>query len=111
MTPPQVVTMSAEWDGSKGKETLRGRLADLGNVERVEVGFQYRVKKDGTDLSERTEPWTDLPLSARTESGEFSYSLDSLSPNRDYEFRAKVKHPLLTTYGQEKTFRTAEKAR
>jgi alpha-L-fucosidase len=75
------------------------------------VGFQYRLKKDGTDLSERTEPWTDLPTIARTATGEFEYSLSGLAPNRDYEFRAQVQHPLLTIYGQEKTFRTSETPR
>jgi alpha-L-fucosidase len=83
----------------------------MGNVERVEVGFQYRVKKDGTDLSERIEPWTDLPTSPRTTTGGFTFTAEALAPNREYEFRAQVKHPLLTTYGQEKTFRTSDTAR
>jgi alpha-L-fucosidase len=73
------------------------------------VGFQYRVKKDGTDLSEKTEPWTDLPLAPRKATGEFSYDLANLTANRDYEYRAVVRHPLLTMYGQERTFRTAVK--
>jgi alpha-L-fucosidase len=111
MKPPAVVTESAEWDGRSGNETLHGSLADMGGVERVEVGFQYRVKKDGTDLSERIEPWTDLPTTQRTSTGEFTFTLKSLAPNREYEFRAQVKHPLLTTYGQEKTFRTSDVAR
>jgi alpha-L-fucosidase len=111
MKPPSVVTGIAEWDARTGKETLHGSLADLGNVERVEVGFQYRVKKDGTDLSERIEPWTDLPTTARTATGEFTFTLEGLTPSREYEFRAQVKHPLLTTYGQEKTFRTSNAAR
>ena len=75
----------------------------------VQAGFQYRVKKDGTDLSERIEPWIDLPLAARTATGDFSYALENLSADREYEYRAVVRHPLLTTYGQEKTFRTASK--
>jgi alpha-L-fucosidase len=111
MQPPAVVTGAAEWNPRGGNETLHGRLTDMGGVERVEVGFQYRVKKDGTDLSERIEPWTDLPTSPRTATGEFTFTLGSLIPNREYEFRAQVKHPLLTTYGQEKTFRTSEGSR
>jgi alpha-L-fucosidase len=83
----------------------------MGNAERVEVGFRYRAKKDGTDLSERIEPWTDLPTTARTTAGEFIFVLEGLTPNREYEFRAQVKHPLLTTYGQEKTFRASDAAR
>jgi alpha-L-fucosidase len=86
---------------------LEGQLTNLGGVKSVEVGFQYRVKKDGTDLSERTEPWVDLPTVAQTGTGNFSYALGGLAANREYEFRAMVKHPLLTLYGQERTFRTA----
>jgi alpha-L-fucosidase len=107
MQPPQVLTSRAEWNPQTATENLYGSLSNLGNVEQVEVGFQWRLKKDGTDLSERTEPWTDLPLAARTGIGEFTYPLPGLVPNHEYEFRAQVKHPLLTVYGQEKTFRTS----
>jgi alpha-L-fucosidase len=106
MTPPEVATVRAEWNASSGTETLYENLVAMGNAHQVEVGFQYRIKKDGTDLSERIEPWTDLPANSRSAPGEFTYSLPALTPNREYEFRAQVKHPLLTMYGQEKTFRT-----
>jgi alpha-L-fucosidase len=106
MRPPEVVTSGAVWKSETGSELLQGRLTNLGNVASVEVGFQYRVKKDGTDLSERTEPWVDLPTVAQTATGNFSYVLGGLAANREYEFRAMVKHPLLTLYGLERTFRT-----
>jgi alpha-L-fucosidase len=106
MTPPQVTTLGAEWNAASGLETLHGNMANMGKAEKVETGFQFRLKKDGTDLSERTEPWTDLPTSERTATGGFEYVLHGLTPGRDYEFRAQVKHPLLTIYGQERTFRT-----
>ena len=104
--PPQVSTAGAEWNPATSAETLHGNLANLGDVEQVKVGFQFRVKKDGTDLSERTEPWTDLPTTTRVNRGEFVYTLSGLLPDHEYEFRAQVQHPLLTMYGQEKTFRT-----
>lgn len=107
MTPPEVTTSRAEWDAAARVEMLHGSLVNLGNVPSVEVGFQFRVKKDGTDLSERTEPWTDLPLAPRTGPGEFTYELNGLAPDREYEFRARVKHPLLTMFGVEKAFRTS----
>lgn len=107
MTPPKVTTLRAEWNPAAAVEMLHGSLDGLGNVPQVEAGFQFRVKKDGTDLSERTEPWTDLPVTARAATGEFTYSLSGLTPGRDYEFRAQVRHPLLTVYGVEKTFRTS----
>ena len=106
MRPPDVSTARAEWNSQSKTETLYGSLANLGNVEQVKVGFQYRVKKDGTDLSEKTDPWTDLPVALRSTTGDFQYSLRGLLPNKDYEFRAQVKHPLLTMYGQEMTFHT-----
>jgi alpha-L-fucosidase len=104
LTPPAVLTMGADWSASTSTAILHGRLTNPGSVERVEVGFQYRLKKDGTDLSEKIEPWIGLPLSPRTSIGEFSFELKNLIPNRDYEFRACVRHPLITMYGQEKTF-------
>lgn len=104
LTPPAVLTLGADWNASTSSAILHGRLTNSGNVERVEVGFQYRLKKDGTDLSEKIEPWIDLLLSPRTSIGEFSFELKNLTPNRDYEFRACVRHPLITMYGQEKTF-------
>lgn len=108
MRPPQVSTLHAQWNSPTGTETLNGSLIEIGNVEQVKVGFQYRVKKDGTDLSEKIEPWTDLPTSERTAAGGFVYSLTGLTPNHEYEFRAQVQHPLLTMYGREKTFRTSD---
>ena len=96
----------ADWDPATGAATLHGRLDNLGNVQKVEAGFQYREKKDGTDLSEKIEPWIDLPLIPRTSTGEFTFKLEHLTPRRDYEYRARVRHPLITMYGQEKTFHT-----
>ncbi len=105
LAPPAVVTEGVEWNTAAGTATLTGRLTGMGNVEEVEVGFQYREKKGGTDLSEQTEPWTDLPGAAQRAPGEFRYNLHGLTPNRPYEYRARVKHPLITVYGQERTFR------
>src|SRR4051794_9244769 len=85
-------------------EVLAGRLRDLGKAPAVQVGFQYRLKKGGTDLSEKTEPWSDLPLAERSTPGEYSVSIPKLEPGREYEFRAVVRHPLIEMYGVEKSF-------
>jgi alpha-L-fucosidase len=106
MTPPEVITSKSDWDAAKRVEVLTGTLANLGEAKEVQAGFQYRVKKDGTDLSEKIEPWIDLPLSTRGSTGDFSFDLENLTANRDYEYRATVRHPLITMYGQEKTFHT-----
>lgn len=105
LTPPEVLTTGADWSGG-ASANLRGRLASLGNVQQVEVGFQYREKKGGTDLSERTEPWTDLPGQNRTSPSDFTYTMQGLTAGRVYEYRARVRHPLITMYGEEKTLRS-----
>lgn len=107
MYPPQVSTLGADWNPERRVAVLHGKLTELGSAGELKVGFQYRIKKDGTDLSERIEPWTDLPAVARTATGAFEVQVGGLEPNREYEFRAQVQHPLLTLYGQEATFRTA----
>ena len=67
------------------------------------------MKKETVRISpEKIEPWTDLPRVARTSTGEFTYPLQGLAANRDYEYRASVHHPLIIMYGQEKTFHTAQ---
>jgi alpha-L-fucosidase len=107
MTPPEVQTTASTWNGTAAVETLRGRITNLGDAQKVDVGFEYRPKRDGTDLSEKTEPWIGLPLSTRTSTGEFAFELKGLASDREYEFRARVHHPLMDMYGHEKTFRTA----
>jgi len=117
LSPPEVQTAGAQWDAASGTAVLHGKLLNLGgvnqgNVNQVEVGFQYREKKGGTDLSEKTEPWTDLPGVARGATGDFQYSLGGpggqrLPAQKVYEYRARVKHPLITMYGEERSFQTA----
>src|SRR5262249_45382628 len=42
LAPPEVQTGSARWDAATGTATLSGKLLNLGKVNQVEVGFQYR---------------------------------------------------------------------
>jgi alpha-L-fucosidase len=104
LTPPEVTTVDAQWNAATHTAMLRAHLVAMGNVPTLEVGFQYREKKGGTDLSEKTEPWTDLPGTQSSTPGDFSYALSGLAPDRPYEFRARVRHPLITMYGEEKSF-------
>ena len=92
LKPPQVVTLD------RSGRTVRGELLSMGDASQLETGFEYRPRKGLTDLYERTEPWRALPLSPRSSPGVFSGEL----PEGDWEYRAVVKHPLLTLYGAEK---------
>jgi alpha-L-fucosidase len=96
--------LAAQWDASHRVAALTGRLLDLGKTPTVEVGFQYRLRPSGVDLAERGGPWLDLPLRKMTQPGDYDYQLKALQPGNDYEFRARVRHPLIELYGAEKTF-------
>lgn len=101
MTPPVVTTTGARPE--TGAVILEGAIASLGNAEAVEAGFQYRPRKGMTDLYERTESWREAHYVERTATGSYTVRLSGI-PSGPYEFRAAVKHPLITVYGQEKTF-------
>jgi alpha-L-fucosidase len=104
MEPPQVITSNATWDRTAKVATLQGELKNLGKADAVDVGFQYRKKKGLTDLYEKTEPWIDSALTKRSSSGNYSARISGLNPGEAYEFRALVKHPLITIYGKDASF-------
>lgn len=102
--PPQVETSRATLDKSTGTATLEGRLADMGKSPSLEVGFQYRSIV-GLDASDRSIPWQPAGSLTLTAPGPFTLKLPNLQPNGIYEFRAFVKHPLLTLYGADQRIR------
>ena len=99
LDPPRVVTLDAS-DG-----TLRGRLDSMGDARTLEVGFEYRPRRGLTDLYEKTEPWRTLPLRPVSAPGEFSHRVPPELAPADLEYRAVVRHPVLTLYGAEKSIR------
>lgn len=106
LTPPRVESTSARWNAAARTATLTGNVAALGDAASVDAGFEYR-DTTGMDLTERMGPWSATSLVKRTATGAYSVATPPLLPGRAYEFRAIVKHPLLTLYGEEKQFRTA----
>jgi alpha-L-fucosidase len=103
LTPPRVVTGSARW--SEGTAVLEGELQNMGDAAALEVGFEYRSLA-GQDANERTEAWVATPLARQTAAGAFSVPVSFLRAGETYEYRAVVKHPLLTLYGAEKKLAT-----
>jgi alpha-L-fucosidase len=99
LTPPRVLTSGAKWSG--GTATFSGELKEMRNASALEVGFEYRSIA-GQDTNERTTPWTSTPLVKRSAPGAFSAPVNFLRKGETYEYRAVVKHPLLTLYGAEK---------
>jgi alpha-L-fucosidase len=104
MLPPQVTTGHSTLEPGTGTAILEGTLKGLGNAPSVEVGFQYRPRKGLTDLYEKTAPWSDTALISRAAPGDFRVSVPGLESGRAYDYRAVVKHPLITLYGEERTF-------
>ncbi|MBE0658549.1 MAG: alpha-L-fucosidase [Bryobacteraceae bacterium] len=105
LAPPKVETVSARWAGSTGTATFEGRLETMGGAAAVEVGFEYRSIK-GKDIFERDMAWTALPLKRVTAAGAFTVTAPALKANDEYEYRAVVKHPIITLYGSEKKLGT-----
>jgi alpha-L-fucosidase len=79
--------------------TLNATLGALGDAQSVEVGFEYRSLK-GLDANERSGEWTKTPLQRLTAPGPFSATVTKWNAGEPYEFRAVVKHPVLTMYGE-----------
>jgi alpha-L-fucosidase len=104
MVPPKVITSQATFDPQTGEATLTGSLARLGNAASVQVGFEYRPRKGLTDLYERTAPWSETNDLSRSSPGAFHIQVRGLERGRAYDYRAVVKHPLITLYGEEKVF-------
>ena len=68
---------------------------------RLEVGFEYRSIV-GLDASDRSIPWQQGPSTTLGAAGDFTLKISGLNPEGVYEYRAYVKHPLLTIYGADK---------
>jgi alpha-L-fucosidase len=99
--PPKVETKDARFDAGTKTAQLTGVLLDLGKATALEVGFEYRSIA-GLDASDRSIPWQQGPSQTLDAPGEFTLKLTDLNPDGVYEYRAYVKHPLLTLYGEDK---------
>ena len=99
-TPPTIKTLPAT-TAADGTITLHGTWADAGKSDdsaSVESGFDYRIIT-GEDTNSRLHAWEHLPLNPATHPGEFSASFHPAS-GEWYEYRAVLKHPLLTLFGE-----------
>jgi alpha-L-fucosidase len=108
LSPPAVVTRAATRPPGSGRATLEGELKDLGQADSVEVGFQYRRHKRTEELYSKAEGWTDTAFERRTAPGAFSTEVAGLDPDESYEFRAAVRHPVITLFGEDRPM-TAER--
>jgi alpha-L-fucosidase len=101
LAPPKVETTSATWIAATRTARFAANLSSLGGAPSVEVGFEYRSIK-GKDVFERDMPWTPTSMKPVTAPGSVTLAVPALKPLDEYEFRAVVKHPIITLYGAEK---------
>ncbi|HWQ53849.1 MAG TPA: alpha-L-fucosidase [Bryobacteraceae bacterium] len=100
-TPPKVETSGAKFDPSTKAATFQGVLLDMGKTASLEVGFEYRSIV-GLDASDRSIPWQKATSATLTAPGPFFLTVPNLNPQGIYEYRAWVKHPLLSIFGADK---------
>jgi alpha-L-fucosidase len=100
-TAPVALTLDGlRRDGTSG--TLRADVKDLGGASSVEVAFQYRRLKGVDELYTKDEEWVSTPPVARRALGAYEAVVSGLKPEDAYHYRAVVKHPLLTVYGEDR---------
>lgn len=99
LTPPRVAT--GAWRIEKGAAVLEGELQDLGKAEAMEVGFEYRSIR-GQDVNERDQPWKPTAVTRLTAPGRFTARVPGWRAGDVYEYRAVIRHPLITLYGAER---------
>jgi alpha-L-fucosidase len=101
-TPPRVETGTATRAGSG--VALTATLQSFGDSGAVEVAFEYRSLK-GLDVNVRVGAWSATPFRRMEKAGAFSAEVPGWAAGEPYEFRAVVKHPVLTMYGDSKRVR------
>jgi alpha-L-fucosidase len=65
------------------------------------VGFEYRSLA-GLDSNERSGEWRATAWQRLSAPGPFSATVSGWAAGEPHEFRAVVKHPVLTIYGEAK---------
>ncbi len=97
LVPPVVETVNAEIT-SQSKLILQGNLINLGDVDVVKVGFQFREYAGFVEELYSNE-WQETTTIEISENGEFELSPDIKKDGETYQFRVFVDHPKLRVYG------------
>ncbi len=101
LEPPVVQTLAAKVAG--GKVRLTGKVLHLGSGDVVEAGFEHRPYAGFVENLYSTN-WTSGDFTKVDKTGEFSVEMPAPAGEGPYEFRAVVRHPKLTVYGDMKRF-------
>jgi alpha-L-fucosidase len=95
--PPYAATGTAAAEPG-GKIVLRGELLEMAGADQVDVGFEYQQYGGFAEAMYNTR-WSRSKLTTMTRKGQFSAVVDGLKPGQQYQYRAMVKHPVITMRG------------
>ena len=99
LKPPAVETKRAEISssGNIDKLAFQGELVNIGDAEKVKVGFQYR-EYAGFVEELYSDTWMETEKIEISE-GEFDLKPNIKKDGKTYQYRAFVDHPKLRVYG------------
>jgi alpha-L-fucosidase len=98
LNPPQIVTLSARDDN--GKIIMTGKLASTDDDNKpLKVGFLFRPYA-GFVENMYGKDWQESALTDIAAAGEYSIEISGLEKGVEYEYRAVVKHPLISIKGE-----------
>lgn len=104
LKPPLFETLEASEISAEGTAIIKGILKGLGDAESVEVGFGYRPYA-GFVEELYDDTWLESEFITLKDVGEYEIKLKGLKKQQEYQFRAAVKHPRITMYGNIKKFK------
>jgi alpha-L-fucosidase len=105
LEPPQIVTVSAKNEG--GKVTMKGNLVVAGDGKQLKAGFLFRPYAGFAENLYGRE-WQESAFVEISAAGEYGVEVSDLVQDLEYEYRATVKHPLITISGEIKQIRVSE---
>ena len=96
---PVVKTNNAEITGRAYNELMfNGEVIKTGDAEILIAGFQFRIFTGAIEELSSSK-WEETNTTEISGTGEFSVRTNLLKNNNEYQYRAFVKHPKMTVYG------------
>jgi alpha-L-fucosidase len=99
LDPPVVKTNNAEITGRAYNELMfNGEVIKTGDAEILIAGFQFRIFTGAIEELSSSK-WEETNTTEISGTGKFSVRTNLLKNNNEYQYRAFVKHPKMTVYG------------
>lgn len=103
LEPPVVASIDEARVSDRGVG-LSLNLIDIGDADKVEVGIEYRLAPGSLNAVGKEESWMQSSYTETNKVGEYSFTLQDI-PAGNYQYRAVVRHPLISKSGEIYSFR------